>query len=70
LLRAPQSGIRIETVYTSPDLEHLLDRDFVPCAVLCTLCGDRTRMNDLDLALEAGRVKLFEGAGFTRDENG
>jgi len=70
LLDAPQSGYHLETIYTSPDLEPLIYRDFEPCAILCTVCGGRTRLHGLDLALEQGAVKLFVGDGFTWDEDG
>lgn len=70
LLQAPQSGYRLETIYTSPDLNPLLDREFKPCAVICTICGGRTRLHGLALSLEYGGVKLFVGDGFTWDEDG
>jgi len=70
LLGAPQSGYRLETIYTFPDLEALLDRDFAPCAIICTICGGRTRLHGLDLAAQTGRMKLFVGEGFTWDEDG
>lgn len=70
LLDAPQSGFRMETIYTTPSLEPLLDRGFKPCAIVCTICGDRTRLHGLALAAESGPVKLFLGDGFTWDEDG
>lgn len=59
MLDAPQSGYRLETVYTYPVLENLLDRDFVPCAVICTICGDRTELNDLTLYSDFSGAGLF-----------
>jgi len=70
LLDAPRSGIRLEVIYTVPRLESFIDRSFSPCAILCTICGDRDRLHGLDLVREAGEVKLFLGDGFTWDEDG
>jgi hypothetical protein len=70
LLDAPQSGYRLETIYTTSELEYLLDREFKPCAVVCTICGERTRLHGLDLAFQEGEVSLFVGDGFTWDEDG
>jgi 4-amino-4-deoxy-L-arabinose transferase-like glycosyltransferase len=68
LFAAPESGTRIETIYTLPRLEPLLNRDFRPCAVICTICGDRTRLHGLPLVagLNEG-VSVFAGDGFTWD---
>ena len=70
LLDAPQSGFHLETIYPSPDMEPLLDREFRPCAIICTVCGGRTRLHGLDLAAQTGGMKLFVGEGFTWDEDG
>jgi len=70
LLEAPQSGFRIEAIYTTPDLSPLLDRTFQPCAIVCTICGDRTRLHGLGLTIRQGVVRLFQGDGFTWDEDG
>ena len=59
LLDAPQSGFRLETVYTLPILEDLLDRDFSPCAVICTICGERMQLNDLTMKSDFGGARLF-----------
>jgi 4-amino-4-deoxy-L-arabinose transferase-like glycosyltransferase len=68
LFGAPESGTRIETIYTLPRLEPLLNKDFHPCAVICTICGDRTRLHGLPLVagLNEG-VSVFAGDGFTWD---
>lgn len=70
LLDAPQSGFHLETIYTTPSLEALLDHSYQPCAIICTICGDRTRLHGLGLAAGSGPVKLFLGDGFTWDEDG
>jgi hypothetical protein len=64
LLDAPQSGIRIESVYPLPELEHLADPDFRPCAVICTICGDRSEIHGLPLKDDYGEVKLYVGDGY------
>jgi hypothetical protein len=61
---------RLETIYTVPRLEPLIDRSFSPCAIICTICGDRDRLHGLDLYHAAGEVKLFVGDGFTWNEDG
>ncbi|GAP14309.1 hypothetical protein LARV_02076 [Longilinea arvoryzae] len=68
LLDAPQSGYRLESLYTNPDLERYIDPAFHPCAIICTICGDRTRLHGLSLAGEYSGVKLFAGPGFESDE--
>jgi len=70
LLSAPQSGYRLEAIYPVPRLEPLIDRSFSPCAILCTICGDRDRLHGLDLAGESGEVTLFLGDAFTWNEDG
>lgn len=59
LLEAPQSGYHLETMYTYPSLEHLLDREFVPCAVICTICGERTKLDELDLKSDFSGARLY-----------
>jgi hypothetical protein len=49
LLKAPQSGVRIETLYYSDLLNRYADPTFKPCAILCTICGGRTQLNGLNL---------------------
>ena len=68
LFGAPEDGTQIETIYTLPRLESLLNRGFRPCAVICTICGDRTRLHGLPLVagLNEG-VSVFAGDGFVWD---
>jgi 4-amino-4-deoxy-L-arabinose transferase-like glycosyltransferase len=70
LLEAPQSGIQIESVFTYAHLESLIDWEFEPCAILCTICGNRTRLHGLPLTGDFSRVNLFAGDGFTLDIDG
>jgi hypothetical protein len=66
LLNAPQSGIRIESVYYSDNLICYADLSFKPCAIICTICGERTRLHGLDLSGSYGEnVKLFLGNSFS-----
>jgi hypothetical protein len=64
LLDAPQSGIRVESVYPLPELAHLADPDFRPCAVICTICGDRSEIHGLPIYDDYGEVKLYVGDGY------
>jgi 4-amino-4-deoxy-L-arabinose transferase-like glycosyltransferase len=65
LLDAPQSGTHIETLYPLDSLEGLVNRDFVPCAIICSVCGEtRDTLNGLDLHIDAGVLKLYAGRGF------
>lgn len=68
LLDAPQSGLRLETIYTNQTLQRYIDPDFKPCAIICTLCGNRTRLHGLELTSEINGVKLFTGDHFEADE--
>lgn len=70
LFGAPEDGTRIETIHTFPNLEPLLDRDFHPCAILCTICQERTRLHGLPLVADLDRVDVFAGEGFVWDPDG
>ena len=70
LLRAPQSGIRIESIYVTERLKPLLDPAFRPCAILCTICGDRDRLHGLPMAADLDRLDVFLGPGFVADPDG
>jgi hypothetical protein len=70
LLQSPQSGIRIETIYTPDRLQHLIDPGFHPCAIVCTICSGRERLHGLPLAGDFDRVDVFLGPGFVADPDG
>jgi hypothetical protein len=71
LLDAPQNGLRIESVDPASGLERYIDPGFKPCAIVCSVCGDRTRLHGLDLLGEYGEgIKLFTGSNFTLNEGG
>jgi hypothetical protein len=65
LLDAPQSGVHLETLYTFPDLERYIDPAYKPCAIICTICDDRSTLHGLTLEGDYSNVKLFAGSGFT-----
>lgn len=65
LLKAPQSGVRIETLYYSEVLNRYADPSFKPCAILCTICGGRTQLNGFNLTgTYDGLVELYMGDNF------
>ena len=64
ILDAPQSGIRVESVYPLPELEHLADPSFRPCAVICTICGDRTEIHGMPIYADYGEVRLYVGSDY------
>ncbi len=68
LLGAPQSGIRIETLYYSDKLARYADPSFKPCAIICTICQDRNHVNGLDLSSPYGSNDwLFLGDTYNPD---
>ena len=64
LLEAPNSGIRIETIYTFPHLESLKDPEFKPCAIVCTICGDMTQIYGMDLVHSEGGISVYGGTNY------
>jgi hypothetical protein len=65
LLKAPQSGVRIETLYYSEELNRYADTAFKPCAILCTICSSRTQLNGLNLfGIYDGVVELYTGDSY------
>jgi len=70
LLDAPQSGIRLETIYPAQGLARYIDPNFKPCAILCTICRGKTRLHGLNLTADySGRVQLYLGPGYNPDSN-
>lgn len=69
LLKAPQSGIRIETLYYSDVLNRYADPAFKPCAILCTICSGRTQLNGLNiLGTYDSIVELYMGGTYIPTE--
>jgi hypothetical protein len=67
LLEAPQSGVELRSIYTYPRLLQYQDRSFKPCAIMCTICGDRSRLHGLDLIHRSGFASVFAGSTFDWD---
>lgn len=59
MLDAPQSGFRLETIYTYQMLEPLLDKGFEPCAVICTICEGRAELDGLPLFSDYRGIGLY-----------
>ena len=66
-LDAPNDHLRIESISTYPELEKYLDPSFEPCAIICTICGDRTEAFGMELRYNQQLLSLFMGDGFTKE---
>ncbi len=64
LLNAPQGGIRIESIDTSPSLQRYVDPNFKPCAIICTICSDKPRLHNLDLIGDFSTVRVYTGDNY------
>lgn len=65
LLKAPQSGIRIESLYYSDALSRYADTSFKPCAIVCTICGARKQLDGLPLfGSYDGWINLYMGESY------
>jgi hypothetical protein len=63
-LEAPQSGVELKAVDSISSLKRYLDRDFTPCAIICTTCGGRVELDGLQRMGEFGNVVLFTRQGY------
>ncbi len=61
LLNAPQSGIHIESIDTSPLFLRYAVPDYKPCAIICTICSDNPRLHNLDLSGDFSSVRVYTG---------
>jgi hypothetical protein len=59
LLEAPQSGFHLETVLASTETQVLLNPDFKPCAILCTLCPQKDTYLSLPLYTGFQLVNIY-----------
>ncbi len=60
LLDAPESGLRLEIVDEYRYVGRYLDRSFEPCAIICSICGEREEFKGLIRLREFGEgVVLF-----------
>jgi hypothetical protein len=69
LLGAPQNGTRIEDIADIEALTRYADPSFKPCAIICTICGDRTRLHGLTLSGIFAEAKLFLGNTYDPDKD-
>jgi len=68
LLGAPQNGMRLEHLDPYPHLARYVDPAFRPCAILCTVCGDRLRLHGLERVGEFGEIAVFAGDAYQMTE--
>ena len=65
ILDAPQSGRRIETINTYPELEKYLDPTFHPCAIICKTCGRNPVFHNLPMKSDYHGATLYMGDTYT-----
>jgi hypothetical protein len=70
MLDAPNNQIRIETIYTFPELERFADPSFKPCAIICTICSGRKNVHGLEWIAAFGHITVYGGSGYTREPGG
>ncbi len=70
ILGAPESGIHVENIYPLPETRRYADPGFKPCAIICTICGDRLRLHGLGMVSDWGGVRLFVGSSYVPDADG
>jgi hypothetical protein len=66
LLNAPQSGIHLESLDTYPRLQRYVDPIFEPCAILCTICGDKSTLLNLNLVGDFNSVRVYMGDDYQK----
>ncbi|MFQ5924216.1 MAG: hypothetical protein ACE5M4_15370, partial [Anaerolineales bacterium] len=59
ILGAPESGIRMEPIFTYPELERYLIADFSPCTVICTICDGMESFLGLPLVGQYADARLY-----------
>jgi 4-amino-4-deoxy-L-arabinose transferase-like glycosyltransferase len=59
LLDAPQSGRKLKSIETFSSLDRYLDLTYEPCAIICTLCGDRSEYAGMPLVERYGSLSLY-----------
>lgn len=70
LLDAPWSGIRIENLDPYIELIRYVDPSFEPCAIVCTVCGQREQFHGLQRVMSRGQLLLFMGSNYETEEDG
>jgi hypothetical protein len=63
-LGAPSDERRIESIFTFAELTRYEDPSFQPCAVICTICGDRPEIHGLERIYSQGEHSLYLGGTF------
>jgi hypothetical protein len=58
-LDAPQSGVEIRIIVSESDQYPTVTKDFRPCAVVCTHCGEFESMHGLSDRLRFDTLTLF-----------
>jgi hypothetical protein len=69
-LNEPVGATELENLRPIQPTEQYRRPGFVPCAIVCTICGDRTRLHGMALGATHGGVKVFWGGQFNPDEDG
>jgi len=69
-LDAAQGDVRVETIYTFPELERYIDPDFKPGAIICTICGDRGRVHGLERTHTFSHISIYMGSDYSPDIDG
>lgn len=59
LLDAPQSGTQLRFVEAPKPVDDLIQPTYRPCAILCTVCGDKPSFHGLPLDIVAGELRLY-----------
>jgi hypothetical protein len=59
LLNAPQSGIRLQHLNSTPSTARYKDLEFKPCAAICTYCDGMNQLAGLPLISDFGHVQYF-----------
>jgi hypothetical protein len=59
ILDAPQSGIRIESLYHSSYTDKYVERSFKPCVIICSDCGDGAEEPTYSLVARYGDLSVF-----------
>jgi hypothetical protein len=70
VLDAPQSGFELQSFLFGEHLKPYVDESKIPCAIICTICGDRNTLHGLSLEGNYGDAKLFLGGQYSTDKDG
>jgi hypothetical protein len=65
LLEAPYSGIRLEHLNPTNETARYGDPDFMPCAVICTICVGEGSLENLPLVSDFGHIQYYARPRFS-----